>query len=62
MEKLKVTYVDLEGNILFNNNQEYLKIPLVGRFVIWHLLFWEVISVMEDWDNNNVIVVGSVTD
>lgn len=57
MEKIKVSFVNLDRDILFNDKMYYANIPKLGSFIIWHLLIWEVNSIIEDWDNKSIILI-----
>ena len=50
MDKVKVLYVNQNGDALFKETINYCRIPPIGRHVIWMKGHYEVSHIVEDWD------------
>lgn len=54
--KVKVNFIDTEGEALFNEEIFSWQIPPMGRKVKWHSLLRIVEDIVEDWDERKVVV------
>lgn len=54
MEKIKTVWLDQDGNMLFQENVEYYKIPQVGDNVYWSYNYMLVTGKTHDFDKNEI--------
>jgi hypothetical protein len=52
----KVTWIDQDDNILFNENQNPWELPRTGETVIWHKHYMEITNIEHNFDENKVTV------
>lgn len=56
MEKVNISYVDLNDNILFNEKRLYINLPKLEHEIIWHYCHWKVLKIVENWDKQKITI------
>ena len=56
MVKSIVKYFDEDANLLFQEQLDYLKIPPIGRTIIWSAAYWSISQIVENWDKNTITI------